>query len=192
MPMSANGGTMRLERWRGIVVVALALSVAAPATAQTLQQPGSANADQINADIVAQEIRTLGYGAKIDQDAGGDPRVNTAVDGHPWLIYFYDCDKTGALEQRRCRSFQFFADNDMPAAVPAGTIVRWNSEKTYAKAFLQQQNDAGCEGAGACAARIEVDVLTAGTGADPAQTFRSYFAIFKQRADEFRRAIGVQ
>jgi hypothetical protein len=182
---------MRLERWRGIAAVALALSVAAPAAALAQQQIGAANVDQINADIVAQEIQTLGYGAKINQDAGGDPRVDTAVDGHPWQIYFYDCDKTGALEQRRCQSFQFFADNNMPAPVPAGTIVRWNSETTYAKAFLQQQDEAGCEANGACAARIEVDVLTAGTGADPAQTFRSYFAIFKQRADEFRRVIGA-
>ena len=86
---------------------------------------------------------------------------------------------------------EFFIDNSVPRPVPMATIVRWNGTVSYAKAYLQQGNEGGCETQASCAARIEIDVLTAGTGADPAQTFRSYFAIFKNRAREFRAAIGA-
>jgi hypothetical protein len=154
-------------------------------------QTDSDTNDRITAGIIVQQIRSLGYAATTDADESGDPRVNTAVDGHKWQIYFYDCDTTGPLETRRCLSFQFFTDNSLPRPVPMRTIIQWNNTTTYAKAYLQQGNESGCEAQSSCAARIEVDVLTADTGADPGQTFRAYFAIFKQRALEFRRAVGA-
>lgn len=151
---------------------------------------GQSETDYITAAIIVHEIQALGYAANVDQDDSGDPRVNTAVDGHKWQIYFYDCG-TGALADRHCNSFQFFADNSMPKPVPTQTINRWNKEYRYAKAYLQQGNTPGCTAARSCAARIEIDVLMAGTGAEPAQTFRSYFEVMKRRADGFRKFIGA-
>jgi hypothetical protein len=151
----------------------------------------AAGDDRITAGIISRESRNLGYSPNVDADDSGDPRVNVQVDGHSWQIYFYDCDKSGPLTERFCQSFQFFADNDMPHPVPMQTIIRWNKNTTFAKAYLQQGNEAGCDVDRSCAARIEVDVVTAGTGADPGRAFRAYFAIFKQRAIEFRGAIGA-
>ena len=45
---------------------------------------------------------------------------------------------------------------------------------------------------GSHSARIEIDVRSAGTGADPAQTFRVYFDIMKDRARRFRTTVGVR
>lgn len=147
--------------------------------------------DRITAEILVRELRAMGLPATTDQDESGDPRVTSSLEGYKWQMYFYDCDKTGASDQRRCRSFQFFIDNITPRPVPMSTIVRWNGTMSHAKAYLQQGNDSGCKAQASCAARIEIDVLTADTGADPAQTFRTYFAIFKQRARQFRSAIGA-
>src|SRR5215472_10728341 len=110
--------------------------------------------DRASATIIANALRDLGYAAKIDADDSGDPRVNTAVDGHKWQVYFYDCTG-GQLEDRRCQSFQFFADNSMDTQVPIALINKWNKEYRYAKAYLQQGNEAGCPQQRSCAARIE-------------------------------------
>jgi hypothetical protein len=152
---------------------------------------GQTPSDMISAQIIMTEIRALGYAASTDQDDSGDPRVSTEVDGHKWQIYFYDCDKSGPSDLRACESFQFFADNSMARPVPPEIINRWNKEFRYAKAYLQQGNEPGCPARRACAARIETDVLMRGTVADPAHTFRAYFAVFKRRADGFRKFIGA-
>ena len=45
---------------------------------------------------------------------------------------------------------------------------------------------------GSHSARIEIDVRSAGTGADPARTFRIYFDIMKDKAAEFRKTVGYR
>ncbi len=145
--------------------------------------------DRITAGIIANELRALGFNPSIDADDQGDPRVNVSVDGHKWQVYFYDCSGD-PLEDRRCLSFQFFADNGMPRPVPQELINKWNKEYRYAKAYLQQGNQPGCpDQRHGCAARIEIDVLTAGTGANPAHTFRAYFEVARRRAAGFRQYI---
>jgi putative sensory transduction regulator len=171
-----------------ILSATAALAAAAMITSAHAQE--ASDTGYITAGIIVHEIKTLGYAATVDQDDSGDPRVNTAVDGHKWQIYFYDCGQ-GALADRHCQSFQFFADNSMPKPVPAQTINRWNKEYRYAKAYLQQGNNPGCPAARSCAARIEIDVLMDETGADPAKTFRAYFSVMKRRADGFRKFIGA-
>jgi hypothetical protein len=169
-------------------IAASALLIALMIASQSYAQTPS---DLITAQIIMTELRTLGHTASIDQDDSGDPRVSTEVDGHKWQIYFYDCDKNGPSESRACRSFQFFADNKMAKRVPPETINRWNKEYRYAKAYIQQGDDPGCSGKGACFARIETDVLMSGTSADPVRTFRVYFDEFKRKADSFRKFISA-
>src|SRR5262249_586771 len=125
---------------------------------------GAENVDRegISADTVRQVLRDLGYDVKIDTDDGGDPPVTPSVDGHEWQFYFYDCSR-GQLEERRCVSFQFFVDNLFRKPVSAALINRWNKEYRWAKAYLQQGNEAGCPEERSCAARIEIDVLITGT-----------------------------
>jgi hypothetical protein len=170
----------------------LMVLLAASAALTTAHAQGSGETDYMSANIIVHEMQAMGYDASIDQDDSGDPRVTTAVDGHKWQIYFYDCGN-GPLAERRCKSFQFFADNLMPKPVPSQTINRWNKEYRYAKAYLQQNDNPGCPKANlSCAARIEVDVLMDGTNAEPAQTYRAYFAIMQRRADGFRQFIGAR
>jgi len=60
----------------------------------------------------------------------------------------------------------------------------WNRENRYAKAHTFIQKDKRNN------ARIEIDVLVAGTQADPAQTFRAYFTKMKNAAGKFRNVVG--
>jgi len=148
--------------------------------------------DRISASIVMRALNDMGYSADLDKDEDGDPRVSTSVDGHKWMVYFYDCGD-GSLERHECSSFQFFADNSMPKPVAAQVINTWNKEWRYARAYLQQANRPGCPNSRrGCAARIEMDVLLDGTGADADRAFRVYFGVMKRRANDFRKAIGAQ
>jgi hypothetical protein len=147
----------------------------------------SASSEHISAGTAMRALRDMGYSADLDKDEEGDPRVSTSVDGHKWMVYFYDCSDD-KLELRQCNSFQFFADNSMPKPVSPQVINKWNKEFRYARAYIQQGNQPGCpDSRRGCAARIEIDALVAGTGADGDQAFRAYFGVMKRRADGFRK-----
>lgn len=137
----------------------------------------------ISASVVASQLQALGYTAKINSDKSGDPRVKATVDGFAWDIFFYDCG-SGPLDQRGCASFQFYTGYTVPNDFPLQTINKWNTDKRFAKAYSYVKHD------GKNDARIEVDVLIAGTLADPAKTFRAYFVKMKNGAENFRKAIG--
>lgn len=162
---------------KGLLVLAVILTASASISGLQAAEDGG-----VSAELIANELRALGYPAKIDQDDSGDPRVNTTVEGYDWAVYFYNCG-SGALEQRSCRSFQFYSGYSTRKATPPQTINKWNTEIRYAKAYNYQQKDGPNS-------RIEIDVQIAGTGADPAQTFRTYFDIMKRRAADFRKTIG--
>ena len=141
--------------------------------------------DRITGAIVLSELRALGQAAKLDADPDGDPRVNLKVDGHDWAVYFYNCGP-GSLEQRACTSFQFFSGYKVANNFSPQVLNRWNTEKRFAKAYLVRPRD------GSNNARIEIDVLLPGTGADPAKSFRAHYGRMKELAADFRKAIGRQ
>jgi hypothetical protein len=173
-------GGLLMKRWTVLPLgAAMALVVMLPAS--KAQEAGN----RISAGLVADELRELGYSAKIDQDDSGDPRVNTKVDGYNWSVYFYECG-SGALEARTCVSFQFYSGYTVAKTFPLQTINKWNTDKRYAKAYSYMQRD------GTNNARIEIDVLMEGTQADPKQTFRAYFTKMKNSAEGFRKAIGFK
>ena len=142
------------------------------------------SSDRITAAIIVKELKAMGYQSKVDTDSSGDPRVNMMVYGYNWSIYFYDC-ASGARDERQCISFQFYSGYVTAKPVPFETLNKWNAEERYSKAYHSTTGDKKPS------ARIEIDVRTAGTGADPAQTFRIYFNIMKDRAIRFRKAIGA-
>ena len=142
--------------------------------------------DRVTAGFLAQQLRAMGLSAKIDKDESGDPRVNTKVDGYDWAIYFYDCTAGSDLENRGCLSYQFFSGYKVPAAFPLATVNKWNIEKRYAKAYLYLQRDKTYN------ARLEIDVLVSGTGADPGRTFQGYFTKMKNSTDAFRKVISAK
>ncbi len=177
-------GGLPMKQWKSLpiaVSMVLALTLAAK-SASTAQDSPNAN-DGISARLIAGELQALGYPATIDKDGGGDPLVTTTVDGFRWSIVFYDCG-TGALEQRNCDSIQFYTGYSVPNGFPVATTNKWDTEKRYARAYTYVQRDKTTN------ARIEIDVLIAGTGADPAKTFRAYFTKMKNSAEGFRTLIG--
>jgi len=163
--------------------IALPLAAAAALVVTASASRGEEASGAISAGVVAGQLQALGYAAKINSDKSGDPRVKATVDGFSWDIFFYDC-ASGALEQRGCASFQFYTGYTVPTDFPLQTINKWNTDKRFAKAYSYVKHD------GKNDARIEVDVLIAGTLADPAKTFRAYFAKMKAAAENFRKVIG--
>jgi hypothetical protein len=146
--------------------------------------PAAASSDRITAAIIVQELKAMGFLSNVDTDDSGDPRVNMKVDGYDWSIYFYDC-APGARDDRQCTSYQFYSGYTMPKPVAADVINKWNTEQRYAKAYTYVQRN------GSHSARIEIDVRSAGTGADPGRTFRIYFNTMKDKATVFRKTVGV-
>jgi Putative bacterial sensory transduction regulator len=180
--------------FRPALVVALAtvsqLAMAAdtgPTTAPAPSSPSPATGanDRITAAIIVRELKALGYSANVDTDDSGDPRVNMSIDGYDWSIYFYDC-ASGARDDRPCVSYQFYSGYTVQRPVAQDIINKWNTDQRYAKAYTYVQRN------GSHSARTEIDVRSAGTGADPGRMFRVYFNIMKDKAVHFRKTVGVR
>jgi hypothetical protein len=146
--------------------------------------PANTN-DRITAAIIVRELKALGFSSSVDIDESGDPRVNMAIDGYDWSIYFYEC-APGVRDDRPCASYQFYSGYTLASAVASDVINKWNTQQRYAKAYTYVQRN------GSRSARIEIDVRSAGTGADPGRTFRIYFNIMKDKAVQFRKTVGVR
>ena len=149
--------------------------------------PSTAKAanDRITAAIIVKELKALGYASTVDTDDSGDPRVNMSIDGYDWSIYFYDCAQ-GARDDRQCVSYQFYSGYTLKQAASPDIINKWNTDQRYAKAYTYVQRN------GSHSARIEIDVRSAGTGADPGRTFRIYFNVMKDKATQFRKTVGYR
>lgn len=158
-----------------------------PTTAPAPSSPPSATAanDRITAAIIVRELKALGHSSDVDTGDSGDPRVNMSIDGYDWSIYFYDC-ASGARDDRPCASYQFYSGYTVQRPVSQDIINKWNTDQRYAKAYTYVQRN------GSDSARIEIDVCSAGTGADPGRTFRTYFNIMKDKAVQFRKTVGVR
>lgn len=156
-----------------------------PAAAPSTAPAAAPSTDRITAAIIVRELKALGHSSDVDTDDSGDPRVNMAVDGYNWSIYFYDC-AAGARDDRQCVSYQFYTGYTLKQPVAPDVINKWNTEQRYAKAYTYVQRN------GSHSARIEIDVRSAGTGADPARTFRIYFNIMKDKTAQFRKIVGVR
>jgi hypothetical protein len=106
-----------------------------------------------------------------------------SIDGYDWSIYFYDC-APGARDDRQCASYQFYSGYTLKQPASPDVINKWNTQQRYAKAYTYVQRS------GSHSARIEIDVRSADTGADPGRTFRVYFNVMKDKAALFRKTVG--
>lgn len=142
------------------------------------------SSDRITAALVMRELQAMGLPAELGTDTRGMPRVSTTVDGYKWAIFFYGCTPGASQADRECVSLQFFSGYTMNAKIPMEKMNKWNTENRYARGYLFVNDD------GRGGARIEVDAVFEGTGADPAMMFRAYFKIMKHQVGEFRRLIN--
>src|SRR5262245_44210767 len=83
-----------------------------PSPSATPATPGA----RITAAIIVRELKALGHTSTVDTDESGDPRVNMAIDGYDWSIYFYEC-APGARDDRPCASYQFYSGYTLTSAV---------------------------------------------------------------------------
>jgi hypothetical protein len=170
--------------WGNLVLAAEPGQTPGPSSPAPSPTASTSN-DRITAAIIVNELKALGYASTVDTDDSGDPRVNMTIDGFDWSIYFYDC-AAGARDDRPCNSYQFYSGYTLKQAVSLDIINKWNTERRYAKAYTTVQRN------GSPSARLEIDVRSAGTGADPARTFRVHFGMMKDRTAEFRKVVGFR
>jgi hypothetical protein len=161
-------------------------STPSPSTSDEPTPPSTPGAgDRVTAAIVARELRAMGFQADVSAASDGDPRVATTIDGYKWAVFFYGCPKQGDLEQRSCLSLQFFSGYTVSRPVSTFTMNKFNAENRYIRAY-SAQTDSGQ------AARISMDVMFGGTGADPAKNFRAHLNMMKYQTTQFRKLINFK
>ncbi len=105
-----------------------------------------ANADTdakyVYTNITGPELQRLiqkwGYRAELDTDSTGDPKINSAVAGANFSIYFYGCDDQ---TPKRCDSISFSAAFDLDNGLTAGYINEWNRTKRFGNAWIDDEGD---------------------------------------------------
>ncbi len=113
--------------------LALALllgALALPAAAQTVsaQDP----------DGITRTLRDFGYRATLTTANDGDPKIQSAIEGVNYTIFFYGCDQAN----RDCRDIQFSAGFDLTKATSPFQMNEWNRDWILGKAFADDQGDA--------------------------------------------------
>ena len=103
-------------------VLAIALTAAAPACAETLTAQGVTREK-----MVAIMIRH-GLPARIDKDSSDNVIVKSRVDDINFDVYFFDCNDAS------CREIQFAAGWSNNTA-SADKINEWNTTKRYIRAY---------------------------------------------------------
>lgn len=99
----------------------------------------AAIANEINAnqpESVAKALQDLGYQARMDTDAQGDPVIHSSVSGDRFNIRFYLC-KNG----KDCEGLHFSAGWDMDNGFDMERINKWNLERLVGKAHLDSESD---------------------------------------------------
>lgn len=109
------------------LILAATVSLCTPALAATM----------VNGNDPEQIMNIArGFGsATLSTDKGGDPRINGRIDGTSYMILFYGCS-----DNKKCSEIQFNAYWS-GKKVSLETINKWNHEKKFGKAFLDDDQD---------------------------------------------------
>ena len=77
-----------------------------------------------------------GFGsARLDTDSAGDPKIVGRINGTRYGILFYGCSNG-----KQCDDIQFFTAW-AGVTVSMNEINKWNSEKRFGKAYLDDEGD---------------------------------------------------
>jgi len=143
--------------------VAMAIP-ATPAAAQEIVDGG-------RIDAIIAVARNYGS-ATIDTQHDGNPKIAGRMSGVPYSVFFLNC-----ATQTTCNDMNFYA-GFLGAKLPPEKINRWNQDKRFGKAYLDQDGDAVIE--------MDVNIQDGVTRANMSQTF----AIWRLLMDQFTRFIG--
>ncbi len=119
---------MRLTTFLPILALSGSLALGSTVVAQTLIEAS-------DVDAIANIAR--GYGsATVQVDSIGDPQIVGRIDGVQYTVNFYGC-----TNGQNCTTLQFRAAWTNPGGVTFDDMNRWNQDKRFGKAYLDQDND---------------------------------------------------
>ena len=113
-------------RW--LVSAAALAAFAAPAQAQMVRPQ--------NPQTLVAALQAGGYTATLGTDAVGDPKIDSAVSGTKFQIFFYNCTNHTA-----CATVQFHSGYDLTTAPTLDRLNEWNRTKRFGRAFLDKEGD---------------------------------------------------
>lgn len=126
----------------------LVLALTTPAQAQIrMGQPakssGSAGGsagmiDGSDPAALAKVMQEMGYFAKLSETSTGRPKIDSKIGRKNFGIYFYDCK-----ENKNCKSISFSTGWEIKNKRPfdLAVINKWNSEKRFGQAFVDDDGD---------------------------------------------------
>jgi len=118
-------------------------------------------------DEVAAILRDAGYRAEVIT-ANNSTRVLTGMGGWNVNVYFYDCNDSGD-----CRSLQYRVWLDKMDNYSLNAANKWNHEKRFAKAYLNDNGDIYLE------ADVLFDRVTKETVSASARFFDQLVGLFR-------------
>lgn len=101
---------------------------------------GGALAQSVSAawpESLVSALQDAGYRARLTRDGHGDPKIESAVAGADFEIFFYGCDMSGAA----CTDVQFIAGFDLAAGISVQAANSWNREKLMGEAYVDEEGD---------------------------------------------------
>lgn len=114
------------------------------AAAATLCSAASAQmVTATNPQTLVDALQSGGYKAQLAKDDAGDPRINSAVGGTNFVIFFYGCAKNV-----NCKTVQFFAGFSDMSKITLEQMNSWNTDFRWGRAYKTKEG----------AVRLEMDV----------------------------------
>ena len=148
---------------------------ATPAAAAQQVGPGYPRSNiTANPEVLADLVRAEGYKVSTERTDEGNPFLQTDVDGTPFTIFLNNC-----IAGKACRTVQFYAGFSVSTPRKLDLINRWNQQKRFAKAYIDDQNDP----------RLEMDINLAGGGVARGN-FIENFRVWIRLLAAFKQHIG--
>jgi len=120
------------------MILALCLTALLPIT----PAPAATDKRDVYTAVTGREMRELmkrfGYLVRLRKDGGGDPLLETTLDGTPFKVYFYGCDKAST---RTCGSIQLAAVLRPKNPQDTSRINAWNRDQRYGKAYRHKNGN---------------------------------------------------
>lgn len=125
------------------------------------------------ADSIAAALRDYGLKADKGVDDGGDPKIESRIDGMHFSIWFYGC------EDAACSSLEFRAGFDLDSPLSAAKVNDGNRTKRFGKAWIDDEGDPFLE-----------MLVPLGEGGISDSGFELALDMWRVGATEFSRFIG--
>ncbi|WP_158298747.1 YbjN domain-containing protein [Sphingomonas psychrotolerans] len=87
---------------------------------------------------VAKALQDAGYKAEIAKTKDGDSYINSAANGAPFTVNFYNCEPADG-----CGSIQFYGWYKKKPEFTADLANRWNSRKRFVRVEIDDVGDLG-------------------------------------------------